>query len=181
MPCSDCSALHEKNPNLYKKIQNIKKHFKRTKTTTKQKYKNATSLFKEKANRKKKQLQQQIEAAESHNNTISIKNTKYKHDSTESNEKKRIPLLKARIRQLEQKVKLLESSLIVTKNTNSTLDFSFDVPGNFVGFVGLLFYHHITCDTTGKVAQEIGEKLGLDSAFRFLPWMLESKFKVCKR
>ena len=33
---------------------------------------------------------------------------------------------------------------------------------------------------TGKVAQEIGEKLGLDSAFRILPWMLESKFKVHK-
>ena len=88
----------------------------------------------------KKKLQQQIEAAESHNNTISIKNTKYKHSSTELNEEKRIFLLKARIRQLEQKVKLLESSLIVTKNTKSTLDFFFDVPGNFVDFVGLLLY-----------------------------------------
>ena len=73
---------------------------------------------------------------------------------------------------------MLESSLIVTKNTDSTLDFSFDVPGDFVGFVGLLFYHHITCDTTGKVAQEIGEKLGLDSAFRILLgcWRVNSRY-----
>ena len=34
----------------------------------------------------------------------------------------------------------------------------FDVPGNFVVFVALLlYYHHITCDATRKVAREVGE------------------------
>ena len=34
----------------------------------------------------------------------------------------------------------------------------FDVPGNFVVFVVLLlYYHHITCDATRKVAREVGE------------------------
>ena len=35
-----------------------------------------------------------------------------------------------------------------------------DIPGKFVVFVELLLYyiyHHITCDTTGKVAREVGE------------------------
>ena len=36
--------------------------------------------------------------------------------------KKKISLLEARIRQLEQKVELLESSLIVAKNTNLLLE-----------------------------------------------------------
>ena len=30
-----------------------------------------------------------------------------------------------------------------------------DVPGNFVVFVELLLYHHIICDTTGKVARKV--------------------------
>ena len=41
-------------------------------------------------------------------------------------------------------------------------------------------YHHIICDTTGKVALEVGE-IGPWRCFSyFVSWMLESRFKVCK-
>ena len=42
-------------------------------------------------------------------------------------------------------------------------------------------YHHITCDSTGKVAREVGE-IGPWRFFSyFVSWMLESKFKLHKR
>ena len=74
------------------------------------------------ASSKKNQTNTNNRQKQSHTTTTSASKTPNKHDSTESNKEKRISLLKARIRQLEQKVELLESSLIVAKNTNSLLE-----------------------------------------------------------
>ena len=60
---------------------------------------------------------------------------------------------------------------------------------SFLTFLEILWFllnccyilHHITCDTTGKVAREIGE-IGPWRCFSyFVSWILESRLKVRKR
>ena len=70
---------------------------------------------------KKNQTNSNNRQKQSRTTTPSTPKTPNKNDSTKSSKENRISLLEARIRQLEQKVELLESSLIVAKNTNPLL------------------------------------------------------------
>ena len=59
---------------------------------------------------------------------------------------------------------------------------------SFLTFLGILWfcciiyhiYHHITCDTTGKVAREVGEIGPWRCLSYFVSLILESRFKVRK-